>query len=508
MTIHSGATLLEAAHQVGIILNTVCGSRGTCGKCAVILQPENQTVLACQYKIDCDLTIEIPSTSRFFDQKILAHGIDHNVDIDLPKIAEKAYGLAIDIGTTTVVAKVLDLSNGELIATETAFNPQAKHGDDVISRIAYAHNNHKLRELQSLIIACINELIACLIVQAEISAQDIYEMTVVANTTMNHIFLNLPIKQLGLSPYEAWSLDACDLKAQKLSININPEANIHTVENIAGFIGSDTVAAALATAIDCEDELTLLIDIGTNGELICGNKEKLYAASCAAGPALEGARISQGSRAVSGAIEAVVINDNDIDVDVINDHPSSSICGSGVIDAVAVMLDLKIIDRTGRFNNVLYLKDQLPDLIYRRMTTVNHQPAFVLAYENDSKKPAVTITQQDVRELQLAKAAIRAGINMLLKKLKLKDDDLKKILLAGAFGNYIRKSSAMRIGLLPNVNPERIHFVGNAASTGAQMILINQKVKALATDLAKKVEYIEIAHEKDFTNLYTEAMLF
>jgi len=325
---------------------------------------------------------------------------------------------------------------------------------------------------------------------------------------MNHIFLKLPVRQLGQAPYKAFSVDARDLPAEQLALRINPAGNVHTAEIIAGFVGSDTTAVALATGINCAEEMTLAVDIGTNGEIVLGTAEKLYAASCAAGPALEGARITCGSRAMAGAIEAVVVNDNDIALDVIGNCPPRSICGSGLIDAVAVLLNLGIIDATGRFANPSKLGDSVSPAILARIVEQGGQPAFCLHRAANVSERDIILTQKDIREVQLAKAAIRAGIKLLQKKFGLEDSDIKQILLAGAFGNYIRKESALRIGLLPDVPPECIHFVGNAASSGAQMLLLSQKCRQLAKKLARKIEYIEIAHEPDFQTVFADEMSF
>ena len=507
ISIHAGATLLEAAGQAGIILNSVCGGKGTCKKCLVNLEPDNEQVLACQHHIDSDLTVTIPTTSRFFEQKILAHGINIEARIrqEPPAEAAQGFGLAVDIGTTTVVAKLIDIATGRCAATAAALNPQARHGDDVISRIAYAQTDAKLAELQKLIVECINDLIVKLCNEVSINAGQIQQACIVGNTTMNHIFLKFPVASLGRAPYGAYSLDAHDLPAKQLSLEINPDANVHTVENIAGFVGSDTTAVALAVDVASAEQTTLVVDIGTNGELVLGTKHKLYAASCAAGPALEGARITCGSRAVAGAIEAVFVNDDDIDVDVIGNHPPHSICGSGLVDAVAVLLDLGIIERSGRFIEPEKLKTSLPPAVFARLTKHDRYPAFTLA-QTDSQK--VFLTQKDIREVQLAKAAIRAGTKLLQQKLNLTDDDINQILLAGAFGNYIRRESAVRIGLLPDVPIERIRFVGNAAGSGAQMILLSSRYREHARELARKIEYVEVAHEEDFESVFADAMAF
>jgi uncharacterized 2Fe-2S/4Fe-4S cluster protein (DUF4445 family) len=508
ISIHEGATLLDAAYAAGIILNSTCGGLGTCRKCAVRIGPDDKEVLACQYAIDNDLSVTVPETSRLFEHKIVEHGIDTGLRIKpAVKTAEKTCGMAVDIGTTTVVAKLVNLADGSLLAVQSDFNPQARYGDDVITRITFANTAENLTRLQRLIVDCLNNLIEKLCAKTGVERNCISQMVAVGNTTMTHILLGFPVAQLGRAPYRAYSLDAQDVRAADLKIKINPDANIRVVENVAGFVGSDIVAAALAVDINLAENLTLLVDIGTNGEIVCGSKQKLYAASCAAGPAFEGAKISRGSRAVSGAIQAVTITDGDIDLDVIGDAPPRSICGSGLLDAVAVMLDLGVLNSTGRIVSRSSVKSEISPAVARRLIRENEQPVFVLAFADDGR-PAVILTQQDIREVQLAKAAIAAGIELLFKKLNLRAADIDRILLAGAFGNYIKRSSALRIGLLPEVPPEKIQFVGNAASSGAQMILLNRTSRELAAHLARKIEYIEIAHEPEFVNIFTKSMTF
>ncbi|MBN2455556.1 MAG: DUF4445 domain-containing protein [Sedimentisphaerales bacterium] len=588
ISIHAGATVLEAAGQAGIILNSICGGKGLCKKCMVYIEPSEKQVLACQYHIQSNIVVTVPAQSRFYEQKILEHGIDIKTEIhpavckrylrndcaepdklimtlskkfpqekfrlstrakkQLQQLSKntkfcdgltavcyldstsqrqkqpsyqytvelfeegnttsRMFGLAADIGTTTVVIKLIDLNTGKCTATQSAINPQSRFGDDVISRITYARTDEKLTKLHNVIIDCFNELTGKLCKQYGINAGSIYEATAVGNTTMNHIFLNFPITQLGQAPYKAFSIDAHDKLASEMALKVSVAGKVHSVANIAGFVGSDTVAVALAVDIDSADEMTLIVDIGTNGEIVLGTKDKLYAASCAAGPALEGARISCGSRAAEGAIEAVVVNESDIDLDVIGNCPARSICGSGLIDAVAALLNLGILDQSGRFVEPEKLQDKLPTKILSRIVQQNGQPAFVLAENQDLSGQRVLLAQKDIREVQLAKGAIRTGITLLQKKFGLEDKDIKKILLAGAFGNYIRPESALRIGLLPDVPAERIHFVGNAASSGAQMVLLSRDVRILATRLARKIKYIEIAHEPTFQDVFADSMMF
>lgn len=517
ISIHSGATLIEAAGQAGIILNSVCGGTGTCRKCLVKLQPQGREVLACQYRIESDLAVTIPLESRFFEHKILKHGaaaqIDVRPDVYLRCVADDSarniLGIAVDVGTTTVVAKLLDMKDARVLATAAVLNPQTRFGDDVISRITYGWNDANLAELNRTIIDCINQLTTQLCGSARIEAADVYEMCIVGNTTMNHIFLKLPIAQLGHAPYRAYSLDAHDVPPGQLGLLMNPAGNVHTVENIAGFVGADTVAVALAVDIASAEQMTLAIDIGTNGEVVLGTKDKLYAASCAAGPAFEGARITSGGRATDGAIQGVVAGPDDIDLDVIGALPARSICGSGLIDAVAVLLDLGIIDATGRFVQRDKLADKLPPAILARITELEGRPAFTLAEGKAAPgRQKGFLTQRDIRETQLAKAAIRAGIKLLQKKVGVQDSDIACVYLAGAFGNYIKPANAVRIGLLPDVPLDRVHSVGNAACVGAQMALLSEDCRRAAGDLARKIEYVEIANEPDFQDVFADSMLF
>jgi uncharacterized 2Fe-2S/4Fe-4S cluster protein (DUF4445 family) len=581
-TIHAGATLLEAASQVGLILSTPCGGMGRCGKCTVQLLPSKKDVKACQYIIEHDLTVSIPDSSRFFEQKILEHGIHRKIDgvssmrkiflenppaqmnalcealsekisaqvvirntpdstlvsqcresgitailfLDDTKEEEascyqltgaepgnttsKLYGAAVDIGTTTVVVRLVDLNTNQIVATASAGNPQSQYGADVVSRISYCENESGSEQLHNAVVTCLNELLQSVAQQANIDHTDIYEMTAVGNTTMNHLLLRHPVQQLGQAPYQAHSLAAGDHQPGELAININPAGNIHTLANIAGFVGSDTVAATLACGLDITEANTLLVDIGTNGEIVFGTLSHLLAASCAAGPAMEGAGIKFGSRAQSGAIERVILNGVDIDVDVIGTTQAATLCGSGLIDAVAVMLELGIIDSTGRFCEPCELDPILLDSIRKRVITHDNEPAFVLSgkYTKKQWEDAVFLTQKDIRQIQLAKAAIRAGIELLLQKSGTQAAGIQQLLLAGAFGNYIQKESAIRIGLLPHIPLEKIHFVGNAAGSGARMALVSQNARRMAKELAEKIDYLEIAHQAEFQMVFSEYLLF
>lgn len=513
--IHQGGTLLEAAGQAGIALTTPCGGKGTCGKCLVELSGSGEAVSACQYTVEGDLTVTVPVSSRFYEHRILAQGVDrgpveptviekHRAKADTREIL----GVAVDVGTTTVVAKLVDLADGRCLGTEATLNPQTRFGDDVISRIHYAQSAEGRAELEKAIIDCVNGLIRKLCEGAGTNAESVYEASIVGNTTMNHLLLGYPVEQLGQAPYRAHSVEAHDVPAATLGLAVNRSANVHTAENIAGFVGSDTTAVALAVDMDAASEMTLVVDIGTNGELVLGTGERLLAASCAAGPALEGARIRHGSRAVQGAVEVVVVGDGDIVLDVIGGTMTPrSICGSGLIDSVAVLLELGVIDATGRFVSPEEAGGRCSEATRARLLEVEGQGAFCLAFDGDTGEPAVVLTQKDVREFQLAKGAILAGIRLLLGKMGIGVDDIEAVLLAGAFGNYIRPRSAVGVGLLPDVPLDRIHFVGNAAASGAEMLLLSEACRARSAALAERIEYVEIAHERDFSEVFAEAML-
>ncbi len=587
VTVCPDTTLMEVANLAGIVLNAACGGKGICGKCWVILLPEDREVLACQHRVIQDLTVKVPGCSRLFEHKILEQGVSAGIEIH-PAVCKKyiptghmreafslkeyldglcadekynlsenargqldeiiddergftavchlgpesirvdsceffynvaalepgdttgyLFGVAVDIGTTTVAARLINMLDGTSVANKATYNPQNRFGDDVVSRISQGGDAKGLGELRTLIHNCIDELVAELCKKANIAKDHIYELSVVGNTCMNHIFLGWPIKKLGVSPYEPYSLDSNDNAANSLGLNsINPWANIHTSENIAGFVGSDITAGAVAVDIDRTEKKILYIDIGTNGELMLAAGGQLYSASCAAGPALEGARITCGSRAMDGAIEAVFIKDEDIALETIGTNQPQSICGSGLIDAAATMLDLGIIDNSGRFIDKKQLVGKVSPTIHSRITTIKDQPSFVLSYDEKSGKPAVYLNQADIRQLQLAKAAIIAGVKLLLKKNSLEPVDLNAVIVAGAFGNYIQPHNAVRIGLLPPVQEEIIHFVGNAAGAGSQMILLSRKCRLHAAEIAEKTTYIEIGQEADFNDIYAESMMF
>ena len=422
---------------------------------------------------------------------------------------ESIFGLAVDIGTTTVVANLVNLVNGKTVAVASAANPQISFGDDVISRINHstAHADG-LEQLHHRIIECINQLIAELCKTSLVNPWQIYEMTAAGNATMQHLLLSIPVEQIAQAPYVSAISSAVNVPAHHLNVGIHPDANVYAFPSVAAHVGGDTVAVGLSAAMRTSETVNLALDIGTNGELILGNKDRLLTCSTAAGPAFEGARIKFGMRGAAGAIERVYLN-QDLEIEVIGGGPAAGICGSGLIDIIAEMLNLGILDPSGRMLMGDDLPDDLPAAIGERVIEGENGPEFVLAAAAQSKQgETIVLTQRDVREAQLGKAAISAGIVMLMKELGVELKDIDRVFLAGAFGNYIRPESACRIGLLPDIELARIQFIGNAAGAGAKEVLLSREAREHAEQLATQMQYVELAGRAEFQDLFGECMFF
>jgi uncharacterized 2Fe-2S/4Fe-4S cluster protein (DUF4445 family) len=430
------------------------------------------------------------------------------IDVELGNTINHKYGIAVDIGTTSVVAILADLNTGKTVHIVSEHNSQAQFGADVISRILYVIDNPEtgLAKLQHEIINVINKMITELCSAANIEPRAIYDMTIVGNTTMQHLFLGVTPKHLAFSPYICASKHPVTVNAAQLNINIHPRANVYVFPNIAGFIGGDTVGVILALNMHKETEIKLAIDIGTNGELALGNKDKLLTASCAAGPAFEGAQISHGMRAIPGAIESVFIADEGLFWRVIGHEQAIGICGSGLVDITAELVKLGIIDMVGRIRNKSDFKGKISNLLVDSIIEdETNGNSFIVA---ESKEKRVLLTQRDVRELQLAKGAILAGIEILKKEMGITNDDITEIYIAGTFGNYIDKHNAKAIGLIPEYPLEKVKFVGNAAAEGARLGLISRQEKIELQKILEITRYVEISGRPDFQEEFATALLF
>jgi uncharacterized 2Fe-2S/4Fe-4S cluster protein (DUF4445 family) len=419
-----------------------------------------------------------------------------------PVDEDKIYGLAIDIGTTTIGMYIVDLKNGNVVSSGSILNPQVKFGEDVISRLGYILRNGErgLRELNKVLIEGLNSLIEKLSARANISTQDIVDVVACGNTLMHHIFLNINPLSLASSPFVPHLSSPFDVKARELGLNVLRTAYVHTLPIEAGFVGADNVAVMISLFPKLSGGPYLVIDIGTNGEIVCGNKDRLLSASCATGPALEGATITHGMRAQLGAIERVWIEKGSYKVSykVIGNVKPRGICGSGIIDAVSELFRSGLISHSGRF-----VQDKRCERLRRREKTVE----FVIAWGEDTATGKdIAITQKDIRSVQLAKAALYAGAKILVNRLG--KGKPKRVYLAGSFGNYIDIKSAYILGMFPYCSIEDIVAKGNLAGLGSCMALLNRKKREEAEKYAKRVRYVELAATEEFDKEFLDALSF
>jgi uncharacterized 2Fe-2S/4Fe-4S cluster protein (DUF4445 family) len=401
-------------------------------------------------------------------------------------------GLAVDIGTTKVAGYLIDLESGKTLSAKGLMNPQISYGEDVVSRIVAASKSlADAARLQSLLTDALSQLAVDLCAEASTQPEHIVEAVVVGNTAIHHLFLGLQVKQLGLSPYVPTVDTALDVKAREIGLRIAPGAYVHLLPNIAGYVGADHVAMLLATRLADTTSTTLAIDIGTNTEICLNHKGRITSVSCASGPAFEGAHIKFGMRAAPGAIEHVRLENGRLEIQTIAGEPPVGICGSGLLDVVAQLRRNGIVERSGKMIS--------HPLVQNR----NGAMEFVLAERPDLEP--VTLSQKDVRELQLAKAAIRLGIQALVEAEGLAENDLEQVIIAGAFGTFIDVESAITIGMLPDLPLERFKQVGNAAGTGARLALISQAERQKANQIAQRDGYIELAKVPGFNRKFAEA---
>jgi uncharacterized 2Fe-2S/4Fe-4S cluster protein (DUF4445 family) len=424
-----------------------------------------------------------------------------------PGLTEQLLGAAVDIGTTTLALYLCDLTTGETLAVETDMNPQIAFGEDVMSRIQFCSSRPDgLHQLHKSIIKTLNQLLLRAVASAGTSADDVLELVVVGNTTMQHLFLNLPPMHLGAAPFAPVTSGAVDIKARDLGLATNDAANVHMLPAIASFIGADTTGVLLAEEPHLQDENWLIIDIGTNAELVLGNRHRLICASTPTGPALEGAHIEHGMRAAAGAIEHIRIRDDTMEPEwkLIGEDDwgagrPKGLCGSGVIDAVAELLRVGVVDRSGRFAQDVAAEGRI------RNGADGLEYVFVHAGES-STRSYISLTQKDVRQIQLAKGALFVAAQSLLDRFGIESPD--KILLAGAFGSYINKANAMAIGMLPQFDLERVFVVGNAAGDGARIALLNWDKRREAVPLSGRLTRHELPADPEFQDRFIRSLAF
>jgi uncharacterized 2Fe-2S/4Fe-4S cluster protein (DUF4445 family) len=530
LSVEAGASVLATARQNDIDIMATCGGRGRCRSCRIklfrgtatdpgvadISQLSSDEIgegyrLACQCYPQSDSRYSItPPTHETSFQILTETGEWQDLLDSIDPAGENvtSYGIAFDIGTTTVVGYLTNLETGATLACVSGLNPQTVFGGDLISRIGFAaEKKTHVKKLHQRIVTFMNDLSERACDQAGISRADICKVTLVGNTCMHHLFLGIDPTPLGSAPYDPVLREARQCPARECGLRLHEHAQVYTLPIIAGFVGADTVAMIMASQLDSRPGNTIAVDIGTNAEVVLKTDRGLNACSSPAGPALEGGQIHDGMRAAFGAIDRVSA-DRDIVISTIGDAPALGICGSGLIDVVAVLLDLGIISKTGR---LLVQPDRpLPDAIAARLRhDDNGSPEFALVWAADSGNHLdIVLSQGDIRQLQLAKAAIMSGVQTLLQQGNLERSDIDAFLLAGGFGNYINIRNARRIGLLPDLANERIHFIANAAGLGAQMALLSDRCRRKAEKIAVETQHLSLAGLPGFQKIYLDAMGF
>jgi len=608
-----GTTVLNAARQLGASLESVCGGKGSCGKCKIRIeegsfpkyriqssldavtsreevnakflskhQLQQNFRLACQTRVHGDVVVFVPEESRKGQQVVRKEAtqrkitlnpavkkyfielqpasledptgdferltealktryglpdltIDYTVLLKLQNIVRQggwqvtafvwkdkeivdvragqkinACGLAVDIGTTTVAGYLCDLNTGDVLATGAMMNPQVAYGEDLMSRIGYATKEKGgLKKLNDAIIRGLNQIIGEVTKTAGVKPADIADTVVVGNTCIHHFFLKIDPQYLGKAPFPPAIHHSVDVKARDLGLKVAAGAYVHVLPNEAGFVGADNVGVLIAEEPYNRDEMLLIIDIGTNGELILGNRKRLMSSSCATGPAFEGAEIRHGMRAAAGAIERVKIDPEtkEVQFKVIGSDKwntedkkigARGICGSGIFDVSAQMFLAGIIEKSGRFN--MKLKSL-------RLRQDERGAEFVIAWANETAiGHDIVICQKDIRAIQLAKGAMYSGAKIMMNRMGVEKVD--RVILAGAFGSYIDKTSAALIGLFPDCDREHVYAVGNAAGDGARIALLNREKRVEADYWARRVEYVELTLEPDFNKIFTSALTF
>jgi uncharacterized 2Fe-2S/4Fe-4S cluster protein (DUF4445 family) len=614
---------LDAILDAGIGIKSVCGGKGTCGKCRILIMDKDRKLpnsqetkilnksetshgvrLACQQIFDRDLKIYIPASSLSEEQKLQVKGEEVEFDIDPPvnkfhlklkrtslddldsdfnrikstlkseydisvdtidietlKImpgiirsnswditvsvknreiinieagdkSASSYGLAIDLGTTKIAILLVDLVSGETIDSKGIMNPQISFGEDVMSRLNFSLQDQKnLEKIKNIVIERISEAINKLCSKNNISSSEILEMTLVGNTAMHHLFLGLPVKQLALSPFAPLISSPIELKTRDIGIELAPGAYIYMPPPIAGFVGSDHLAMILGTGIESKKGNYLGIDIGTNTEIALISKGKITSVSTASGPAFEGAHIRHGMRAAPGAIERVIIDQDTFiaEVQTINDKTPTGICGSGILDAVAELLRTQLIDKRGKFNKdsehlCQDTKGQVQFVLARSNNDDNNDSSKSVDLDKNKKaglnsnneahinmqcsEKDISINQKDIVEIQLAKGAMRTGIEILLENAGISFNDIDGIIIAGAFGSYIDPKNVVNIGMFPKVKLEKISQVGNAAGVGARMILLSMVERKRSEKIAEDTNYLELTIFPSFSDHFVASMQF
>ncbi len=506
---------LHAIRESGLYVPSECGGRGTCRKCKVVIRPSPETTecekqhlpneeieqgirLACKHTIETDSRIVLLNTTS--EAKILTEGRSGEVDVITDNTLSGQYGAAIDIGTTTIVVYLMHLETGQQIASASTVNPQVAFGEDIVTRLKAASESElNQKTLQHLVVENIEKMISNLLNETKIKPKDCTKLSVVGNTAMHHFFLGLDTSTLNVAPYTPALTEAKEVRAKPLGFK-EIDADIYCGPLIAGFVGSDITSLIISQNLQGSDEVVLGIDIGTNGEIVLSNEGNLFACSTAAGSAFEGATISQGMRGQVGAIEHLTIQNSKEapDMTVIGHVDPRGLCGSAIVDIVSELRRVNLLSPEGRLQEgPRIIRDNEAGLGY-----------VVVDKHEFNLRNRILFTQKDVRQVQLAKAAIIAGNRILMRIAGVDELAIDRILLAGAFGNYIEPKSALRIGLIPDIPMERIQQVGNTAGQGAKMMLLSSAKRMLAEEVTKSIIHVELAGNPEFQEDFIDATLF
>jgi uncharacterized 2Fe-2S/4Fe-4S cluster protein (DUF4445 family) len=513
----TGHTLLDCARDNGIVISSTCGGQGRCRSCKVRIDKGITTApteselkrlsnnelergwrLSCQAKPVSDLVIYLPAENSLTSTPAFKAALLAKITPDaVGGRPRKGHGVAIDLGTTKIAGYLVNLFDGSILSKHAMANPQDVYGDDVISRITYAMSSSANgKRLKKTATQAIDDLILDLFAEVGCQPGTITKVAICGNTAMHHLLLGLPVGQLARAPYLPWVKDPVNISANELGLKSAPGADVYLLPNIGGYVGGDHVAVLAATgALDVKVP-TLIVDIGTNTEISLAAGGNVTGVSCASGTAFEGGHIKHGMKASPGAIDKIIIKDGRVKYRTIGKVPPSGICGSGMLDAVAQMVNEGIIDSGGRM-------DKGHPLVHEH----GGQSAISVAGgDRTVNGEGIVITQGDIRELQLAKAAIRTGINVLLGCSGFDAHDIRKVIVAGTFGSYIDIGSALAIGMLPALPLSRFRQVGNAAGAGTCMILVSSKSRKKAEAMARRVKYLELADRPDFMQMFVAAI--
>lgn len=454
---------------------------------------------------------ELPKILRASNFKVTAVFVDQEfLGIEAGDTTALRYGIAYDLGTTTVVATLLDLNTGTPVAVKSMLNKQQPFGADVITRIsATMLDPDALEKLSNLAQETLNQLTQEVCTEAGVNPHHVYELAIAGNATMTQLLLGIDPEPLGVAPFIMASADYPNIDVKEIGIDVHPLAKAVILPSLGAYVGGDIIAGALASGMDRDKRLRLFIDVGTNCEIVLGNGDKIVATAAPAGPAFEAASIKCGVRAASGAIETIKVVDGELEIGTIDDAPAIGICGSGLVDACASLVQVGLLDHSGKFvtdEAALTISPKLAS----RLVTREGERVFVLTWSKEvgDLSDCVFLTQRDVRELQFAKAAIATGWALLLEEFGVEESEIQQVLLAGSFGSYLSPASAIKIGLVPKLSVMRIMSAGNVAGEGAKMVLLSAQERHGAQALLEEIDYVELSDREDFNDKFVERLAF